>query len=283
MAIDKFIPQVWSAKLLLELRKSLVYGQPGVINRDYEGDIAEAGDMVRVNSFGPVSVFDYEKNQDMPGPETLTDEEAVLQITQSKAFNFQIDDIDRAQQQPKIMAEAMADAAYRLADVADRYIAGMHGEAGLLIGDDASPVTPGVGDAYELLVDMGTLLTESNNARGAGERWVVVPPWFYALLLKDERFAGTGGTGAENTLYNGQVGSAAGFAVLESNNVPNDGGERYKILAGTSQAWSYAEQINQVEAYRPERRFGDAMKGLHLYGAKVFRPQSLVCVTADRP
>lgn len=38
MAIDNFIPTVWSARLLKNLQKTLVYGQPGVINRDYEGE-----------------------------------------------------------------------------------------------------------------------------------------------------------------------------------------------------------------------------------------------------
>lgn len=280
MAINSFIPQIWSGKLLLELRKSLVYGQPGVINRDYEGEIRGAGDTVKVHSFGPVSVFDYVKNQEMTGPETLTDEESVLQITQSKAFHFQIDDIDKAQQTPKIMGDAMGDAAYRLAEVADRFIAGLHGDAGLAIGSDGSPVVPTAADAYELLVDMGTMLMENDNPKAG--RWAVVPPWFYSLLLKDDRFIRMSGTGSEEALYNGHVGRAAGFDILESNNVPNEAGKKYKILAGTSMAWSYVEQVNQVEAYRPEKRFGDAMKGLHLYGAKVFRPDSLVCLTANR-
>ena len=41
-------------------------------------------------------------------------------------------------------------------------------------------------------------------------------------------------------------------------------------------ATSYAEQINSVEAFRMEKRFADALKGLHLYGAKVVRPEALV-------
>lgn len=47
-------------------------------------------------------------------------------------------------------------------------------------------------------------------------------------------------------------------------------------IAGSQIATSYAEQISKVEAYRPQARFADALKGLHLYGAKVVRPQALV-------
>lgn len=46
-------------------------------------------------------------------------------------------------------------------------------------------------------------------------------------------------------------------------------------IAGSSIATSYAEQISKVEAFRPEKRFADALKGLHLYGSKVARPEAL--------
>jgi hypothetical protein len=37
MALTNFIPEIWSARLLQNLHKSMVYGQPGIVNRDYEG------------------------------------------------------------------------------------------------------------------------------------------------------------------------------------------------------------------------------------------------------
>jgi len=75
--------------------------------------------------------------------------------------------------------------------------------------------------------------------------------------------------------------------VLVSNNLPTEtdgsSGTYTQIIAGHASATSYAEQINKVEAFRPERRFADAVKGLHVYGSKVVRPDSLVVITADRP
>lgn len=47
-------------------------------------------------------------------------------------------------------------------------------------------------------------------------------------------------------------------------------------IAGSSIATTYAEQILKTEAYRPEKRFGDALKGLHVFGGKVVRPEALV-------
>jgi len=101
-------------------------------------------------------------------------------------------------------------------------------------------------------------------------------------MLKDDRFVKSGTEGSEQRLLNGYIGRAAGFDVLKSNNVPNTNGALYKIIAGHSIAWSYAEQVNQVEAYRPERRFADAVKGLHLYGGKTVRPTALAVLTASK-
>jgi hypothetical protein len=119
-------------------------------------------------------------------------------------------------------------------------------------------------------------------------RFVIVPPWYEGLMLKDDRFIKTGSSAAENRLANGIIGYAAGFIVLKSNNVPKVAAgqgvvENYKIIAGHNIAWSFAEQVNQVEAYRPEKRFADAVKGLHLYGCKVVRPEALAVLSAKRP
>ncbi len=274
MALENFIPTIWSARLLDNLQKALVYGQVPVVNRDWEGEIRDVGDTVRINAIGAVTVADYTKNNDINAPEALQDASLVLRIEQGKYFNFAVDDVDRTQQKPKVMDAAMREAAYALRDAADQYIASkMVAEAGVTVGSDASPnVLDTAAKAYELLVTIGVELDEQNVPRDG--RWVVVPPWVYGLFLKDDRFVKAGTSRSDEVLANGEVGRAAGFTILESNNVPVSG-SNYRILAGTSQATAYAEQILKVEAYRPERRFADAVKGLHVYGAKVVRPQAL--------
>ena len=57
-------------------------------------------------------------------------------------------------------------------------------------------------------------------------------------------------------------------------------GSAFTVIAGYRGAATYAEQINDPEGYRPELSFSDAMKGLHLYGAKVTRPYALASVVA---
>lgn len=282
-SVDNFIPTVWSAQLLIALKNSLIYCQPGIVNRDYEGEIRDAGDTVKINSIGAVTIGDYVKNADMAAPEEIMDASSMLTITESKSFNFQIDDVDQAQQKPQVMQQAMQEAAYGLKNVADSFISAKYVDiaAANMIGTDVSPITlTDWTEAYEYLVDLAVVLDEANVPEAG--RWVIVPPWYEGYMLKDDRFVKNGTTAGVEKLMNGQIGAAAGFNVLKSNNVPNTSGTLYKVIAGYNGAITYAEQINKVEAYRPEKRFADAVKGLHLYGGKVVRPTGLALLTVNK-
>ena len=278
-----FIPTVWAARLLTALEKSLVYGQTNVCNRLYEGEIRAAGNTVKIASISDVSVNNYIKDTDIDAPEALTDETQTMSIDQQKYFNFYVDSIDRAQQNVNVLDEAMRRSAWKLRDLADGYLAGLMAAAvpaGNTIGDNTTPEMPTKADAYEYLVDLGVKLDEANAPIDG--RFCVVPAWFHGLLLKDDRFIKAGTLRSDRALANGAVGEAAGFSILKSNNVPHLGGEKYKILAGHASATSYAEQILDLHTYKPEKRFGDAVKGLHVYGAKVVRPTALACLVANK-
>ncbi len=282
MALN-FIPTVWAARLLVALEKSLVYGQANVCNRDYEGEIREAGNTVKIASIGDVTIGDYTKNTDIDDPEILTDSDQSLVIDQSKYFNFYVDSVDRAQQNVNVLDEAMRRSAWALREKADTYLAGILDAAvptGNKIGSTTTPKVPTKDDAYEYLVDLGVLLDESDVPLEG--RFVVVPAWFHGLLLKDERFVKAGTLRSDISLANGQVGEAAGFRILKSNNVPNTTGTKYKIIAGHAVATAYVEQIVDLQTYQPEKRFGDAVKGLHVYGAKVVRTTALAELIANK-
>lgn len=279
MAIKNFIPQLWSARLLEHLDKAHVYAN--LVNRDYEGEITNFGDTVKINQIGDITVKDYTKGSDIDDPEELTGTQQLLTIDQSKYFNFGIDDVDNAQTNPKLMNEAMTRSAYAMNDVTDTFLANLMAvNAGNKVGDDSTPVVPTKETAYDLLVDLGTALTESNVPLAG--RWVVVPAWYHGLLLKDDRFVKGGTDYNKSILEGGYVGVAGGFQVWLSNNVPNTSGEKYKIIAGVNAGTSYAEQLLEVEGYRPEKSFKDAIKGLHVYGGKVLQPKALAVLTANK-
>lgn len=283
MAIANFIPEVWSAALLKSLRDRLTYAQSGVINRNYEGDIARAGDTVHITSFVDPDVREYTKY----GPiswDQLTDATIPLVVDQANYFAFKVDDIDRRQALPGFVEEATTGASYNLAAVADAYVAGEmadDADSGNQLGA-VSVATPA--EAYELLVELRAKLVRSNTPDDG--RFVVVPPEFYGLLLLDDRFIRADASGTTAGLRNGQVGRAAGFNIIESNRVPDDGtssaaADTYTLIAGHPMATTYAEQIAETEALRLEGAFADGVRGLHLFGAKVIRPNLLATAEVD--
>jgi hypothetical protein len=276
MAISAFKPEVWNANLLVTLEKSHVYAAPGIVNRDYEGDIANYGDTVHIVGLAEPTIGTYTPHVDIT-IEDVDDTDATLVIDQSKYFAFEVDDVEKRQafNGGRVLTEQARKAAYKLRDTADAYVAGLMAagvDAGNLI---AEQTLAAASDAYDLLVDLGTILDE-DNVPDEG-RWVVVTPGFYGLLLKDSRFVGSGDTAAAMTRTNGIVGEAAGFSIRKSNNAPNGpgAGAGKLVIAGYNGAVSYAEQINKTEATRKEKGFADIVKGLHLYGAKVVRPTGL--------
>lgn len=274
MAITTFIPEIWSARLLYALDKAHV--ATNLVNRNYEGVIANQGDTVHINSIGAVTVKDYTKNTNIADPEVLTTSDQTLVIDQAKYFNFQVDDVDKAQISGEIIDTAMGRSAYALADVSDAFLLKTiaNGVASAnKIGAKADLTALTASNVYENIVKMRTLLDKANVPTTG--RTIVVPPEVYALLLLDDRFAKSGSDSGQNALLNGMVGRVAGFDVFMSNNCVSgtDGGSGstpyFVITAQVADATTYAEQIIKTEAYRMEKRFADAVKGLHVYGAKV--------------
>lgn len=277
MAIDNFIPEIWSGTLLSTLKKSLVYG--GVANRNYQGDITAAGDTVKINEIGNVTISDYTKNASTLTFETLTGAQKELKIDQAKSFSFEIDDIDNAQTTPKIMNDAMVQSGYQLRDTADQFIAGKFGDAANEVGTVLVPINITSVNAVENISLMAQALDENNVP--LEQRWMVIPPWFKHKLVLAKI---TLDTNNSDTFTNGFIGRILGFNLFVSNNVSVTTpatNQNAKIMAGGTEAITFAEQIVSIEALRPEASFSDAMKGLYVYGAKVVRPKSLVTLYAD--
>lgn len=279
MSIATFIPTIWEARLLAHLDKALIYGN--LVNRDYEGDIRQQGDTVKINQIADITIKDYKKGTDIEiddvdgTPTTLT-------ISQNKYFAFKVEDVDAAQANVNLVDAAMARASYGMRDVVDQYIAGFYKKAGVTegLGDDTTPLSiTSATKAYESLVDLKGALDDANVP--ADGRFVVVPSQFYGYMLKDSRFVAAGTQKTDTVLTNGYIGQAAGFQIYQSNNVPNAKGAQYKILAGTRAAISFAQQITSTEALRMEKAFSDMVRGQLVYGAAVVQPKALACMTAN--
>lgn len=284
--VDNFIPEVWSARLLKAFDTNLVYAAN--VNRDYEGDIKDKGDTVRINSIGEVTIHPgYSKNTALPALELLNEDQTTLVIDQGDTFRFGVDDIEEAQANVGVMDEAMRKAGFGFKKVVDSYIAGMYtgALAANCVGDDTTPIdlstelAAGV-KIYDLLVDLGVLLDEADVPEE--DRFAILPPFMVGMIEKDDRYTSGATPGSLAVLANGFKGTAAGFKVSKSNQVHKTGtGDtaKHHVMVGHKSGISFAQQVIKTEAYRPEDYFMDAVKGVQIYGAKVIHPESLAVLT----
>lgn len=276
MAITNFIPEVWSAAILEALRAKLVF--PSLCNRDYEGDIREAGDTVHITGYNDVTVHEYVRGQAITVDDVTDKEAAVLKIDQSDYFAFKVNDLDKTQAKADLTGKFTNSAAYNMMKNVENYISNLMDTAVSTPAKTMSVGTPA--DAYLAVVEAGRKL-DVQNVPDEG-RWLVVSPDFYALLLQDSRFI-EGTEAGHNTLLNGVVGQVRGFTVVKSNNVPSKKAspDTQSILAGTNAAVTFAQQVSKVEAMRMQTDFADMVRGLDLYGAKVIRPECLTKITLN--
>ena len=274
MAINNFVPAVWSEHLLQDLERQYV----GVAHcsREYEGEIKEKGNVVKICGLANVRVSNYLKDTNMDEPDTLSTSQQELVINQAKYFNFQIDDVDHIQSKPNLMSTALKKASTALATEADKYVYSLVENAGNSINCSVRN-----GDQ---------IIDEILNARtGMMERNILDPddivievsPAIATMILKAKI-----GLVSDNydTLEKGCIGSLFGCKIYVSNNITQIQDTEFtthKCLLRTKRAIAFAEQLSEIEAYRPERRFADAVKGLYLYGAKVVYPLELVALTIN--
>jgi N4-gp56 family major capsid protein len=273
MAITNFIPEVWSASILEALRAKLVF--PSLCNRDYEGQIREAGDTVHITGYDDVTVKKYTRGTNITVDAVTDANKGTLTIDQSDYFAFKVNDLDKVQAKADLTGNFTNSAAYNMALNVEKYISGLMDKAATAPAKTISVTTPS--DAYLAVVEARKQLDKQNVPTEG--RWIVVSPDFYALLLQDSRFI-EGTEAGHNTLLNGVVGSVSGFTVVESNNVPTVSGKPSKqsIIAGTNAATTFAQQVNKVEAMRMQDDFADMVRGLDLYGGLVVRPECLTKV-----
>jgi hypothetical protein len=284
MAVTNFVPDLWSAKLLVALRKAAVAGN--LVNRDYEGEIAREGDSVKITSINDVTIGTYTAHTDIT-VEDIDDATRSLLIDQAKYFAVELDDIEKAQYKKggkSPLDQAVQNAAYQLRDVADAFLLTTMNAGAQGTGNDLGTVAIHTTkqNLYDAIVDLGVVLDEDNVPEE--ERFVVVSPSLHGRLQKLDTFVAAGDARGAEVRTNGFIGQVAGLDIYKSNNLPAvtdvaaTGG---LAIAGYRGATTFAEQIASVEAARMEKRFADMVKGLHLYGAKVVRPTGLAVVEFD--
>lgn len=273
-----FQKTLWSARLLANLMEQSILTQSGVVNRDYEGEAREGG-TVKINKLGKVTIGNY-AGTDIGSPEKLTSSQMTLTIDQSKYFNFMVDELEKIGVDVNLIDEATKLASAQLADVADQFVAGLYvnAHADNLIGTDLAPVTVDETNVYNQIVGLGTKLNLKKVPKAG--RFVVVSPAIAEKLLLSGKLTQATVQG-EDAIRNGVIGRVAGFDVIETSNAAATANSDI-IMAGHPMAISYADGLEKIASYSPEGFFADAVKGLHVYGAKVVVPEALAVIFADK-
>jgi hypothetical protein len=300
MSVLHFKPELWSKILLGALEKNLVFGGPMVVNRDYEGEISGPGDTVHITSLADPTISSYTPNSTLTY-QTIVDAGQSLQIDQAKSWSVSVDDVDRRQAMGDMQTWMEGRAAYRVADTSDQFLAALYTGAASanVLASTSSPLTPGTfttsapADFYTKVVLPLKVVLGQQNVPDDGNRYLIVPPWGRALIEQTQAFIAFPGNngGPGDVMQNGYFGKISGFNLMESNNAVNanpsynTGGANgvYVIQAGHNMAITYAEQIVQTEALRAQATFADLVRGLHVYGAKVVRPEALAVAYTARP
>ena len=287
--ITGFIPNIWAARFTLRLWDALVWGSR--VNTNYEGEIASAGDTVKIPTpTTVVSVQDYMVDTDIAAPGTTQGTTTDLDIDQQKYFHFYVDDIDAAQSRPNVMDDAMRVAARAMAVQMDSFLRAKFQTDGYAAGrlsaavpGDPAATTDVWGKAFlRAVMKMKQDMTVADIPME--DRWMVVHPKTLQglenyFLIENPSGVWLQGT-QEQMLRNGYAGNLLGFSIHVTRRVLDGsqigGKDSYRITAGQgNEPVTLATQIVRNEAYRPERRFGDAVKGLMVYGAKTVIPTKL--------
>jgi hypothetical protein len=290
-----FLPSIYSKKVLNFFRKASVV--EAITNTDYAGEISSYGDSVKIIKEPVISVSDYTRNTDTTETR-LTDQEVQLVVDSAKAFKFIVDDIETNMSHVNFKEVASSSAAYALKDSYDAAViatmfSGVSSSSPdhVLGADNATDLGAGVYDGtgnidlgvsgetdpLDLLARMARLLDEQNVPEEG--RWFVASPDFYEVLGQSaSKLLSVDFNAGQGSIRNGLVssGKLRGFDMYKSNNIAATSNAAGKCMGGHMSSTATANTILSTEVLRDPTSFGDIVRGLHVYGAKVLREEALV-------
>jgi len=291
-----FLPAIYSKTVLNFFRKSSVV--EAITNTDYAGEIAAYGDSVRIIKDPEITVYQYERGQDVTATK-LTDQEINLVVDTANAFKFIVDDIETNMSHVNFRDVAASSAAYSIKDAFDEgvlatmfsgvsasspnHILGSDNATDLAAGtfDGTGNLDIGFGssehDPIDVLSHMARLLDEQNVPEEG--RWFAANPEFYEVLVQSSsKLLSVDYNAGQGSIRNGLVstGKLRGFDMYKTNNIASTSNAAGKCIGGHMSSTATAQTITSTEVIRDPDSFGDIVRGLHVYGGKVLRPEALV-------
>lgn len=292
-----FIPEIWSGKLVEKFYAATVLS--AISNTDYEGEIKDKGDKVKIRTKPTISIKNYRADGDLE-VERPVGSIVELNIDQGKYFNLILDDVMEVQSDLNLMSMWADDASEQFKITVDTDVlkgivggavaANRGATAGAISGDinlgvtstgplavTAAPAASKV-DVLDMILRLGQVLDEQNIPETG--RWLIVPTWVATLIKKSELRQAYLSGDATTMLRNGRLGMVDRFTLYVSNLLPSGvagglaAGETV-VFAGHSHGLTFASQFTKMETLRSERTFGQLVRGLQVYGYKVVDGKAL--------
>lgn len=275
MAITNFQQTIWSRKIQHQL--DTITSLKDHCDFQFEGDIKMAKE-VKILGVNRPTIRTY-----VPGTaltrEAGTDSSQLLKIDQFRYFDFEVEDIDKAQSVPGLIEALSKEATAGLSEEADKYVASLVAteavkpspEFAMATETDISSVT----DGGVALIETGFKKLYENNCKVNDKYHLEITPEWYTILRPAIIELDTNNSDLIKKGYVGKYGNALisienllGTATINSKDCK-------LAMLRTTKAIAFAGQIDKVEAYRPHDAFQDALKGLYVFGAKIVRPEQM--------
>ena len=275
--VQYFQQTIWSKSILRSLTK--ITSLRNHCDFQYEKDSKNAKE-VKILSITRPTIRTY-----VPGTalerESVADSYQLLQLNQYRYFNFEVEDIVKAQSVPGLMEASTDEAAKGLALEGDKYVASIIESATedgtTPLPQSASVISLTTSNAMSSVED-GFATLYGNDCRVSDMFYLEVAPKVFTTYRQCLTELSTNNP---EILKKGAVGKINNAYVCIENCLPtgktgtgSTDNVYYNILR-TNKAIAFAEQIEKVEHYRPQDAFTDAVKGLYVFGAKIVRPKEI--------
>ena len=258
MAVNNFAPKLWNKAVLVNSHNVHVFGR--VSRCEIDAPITKYGQSVHISGIGSITVGDY-TGADIT-MQAMRNTGMDFTIDYAKYIDFMIDDVDAMQANVKLFGAATKEASYALKDTSDSGLNTL-----MAAGAGLSTTTDGTVDVTAIIsgvAEMDLALKEAKVPKQS--RWLIMPHWAGTKLL----LAGVYHADDLKGNINGFVTDVLGIDLYESDNVGATA-----PLAGSYRSVAFVEQILESVPFKPEKRFGDALKSLYVYGYKVIWPGEL--------
>ena len=271
MAIVNFQQTYWSKKIQRQLET--ITSLKNHCDFEFEGDIKQAS---RVKILGVVrpTIRTY-----IPGTpitrEQGKDTSMFLDINQYRYFNFDVEDIDKAQSVPGLIENLSKEATAGLSEQADKYVAEIIVADKENLASAESTDISATTDGGIALLEGGFRKLYENNCKVTDSYFLELTPEWYTILRPEIIELDTNNSDLIKKGFVGKYGNAL-ISIENLLGTWNDGTRDTKLaMLRTSKAVAFAGQIDKVEAYRPQDGFSDAIKGLYVFGARIVRPEQI--------